>query len=208
MRLPRILGPVAAAALLLAACGVFEPAAAVVDGRRIEDEHFTRIVALVRADPRFVEAAVPEQAAQQRLELIRGILSFLIQQEFVERRAAERGITVAEEEVDSLLEGQIVQVGGEEAFREQLEESGASVEDIRDILRQQILRDRVARDLAGEEVPDEEMDELGRQDAFARWLREQFRTADIRVNPRYGVFDSDSGLVVPRTATTPLPPGS
>lgn len=42
-------------------------------------------------------------------------------------------------------------------------------------------------------------------DVFVEWLLEQARGAEIRVNPRYGVYDDDAGQVVPRTATTPEP---
>ncbi|HWC32549.1 MAG TPA: peptidylprolyl isomerase [Actinomycetota bacterium] len=41
--------------------------------------------------------------------------------------------------------------------------------------------------------------------AFTEWLQERVREAEIRVNPRYGLFDEQSGQVVPRTQTSPSP---
>jgi hypothetical protein len=36
-------------------------------------------------------------------------------------------------------------------------------------------------------------------------MLQRLRSLTVRVNPRYGTFDHDTGEVVPRTATTPLP---
>jgi parvulin-like peptidyl-prolyl isomerase len=47
-----------------------------------------------------------------------------------------------------------------------------------------------------------------RPEVFNDWLLEQVDEAEIRVNPRYGYFDLDTGQVLPRTATTPSPPPS
>ncbi|MGH2725289.1 MAG: foldase protein PrsA [Actinomycetota bacterium] len=48
--------------------------------------------------------------------------------------------------------------------------------------------------------------EEARGETFREWLLEQVARAEIRVNPRYGLFDEQAGVVVPRTATTPSPP--
>lgn len=44
--------------------------------------------------------------------------------------------------------------------------------------------------------------------AFTEWLQERIREAEVRVNPRYGLFDEESGQVVPRNQTSPSPPPS
>ena len=53
----------------------------------------------------------------------------------------------------------------------------------------------VAQDLLGEL----------RGQVFTEWLLDRVRSAEIRVNPRYGFFDEESGSVIERTATSPLP---
>ncbi|MGH2740806.1 MAG: peptidylprolyl isomerase [Actinomycetota bacterium] len=42
--------------------------------------------------------------------------------------------------------------------------------------------------------------------AFSEWLLERLQVSEIRVNPRYGAFDRQSGQVIERRATTPEPP--
>ena len=53
------------------------------------------------------------------------------------------------------------------------------------------IRDRLVEDLRGQ--------------VFADWLVEQVRSAEIRVNPRYGYFDDRTGAVAPRTRSSPVP---
>jgi parvulin-like peptidyl-prolyl isomerase len=320
VRLPKILLLAVTAGLLLSACRAFDPAAAVVDGRRVEDDAYQRFTDFLLADPRFAQQEMADNGGleEQRAELRRQVLSFLIQQEVVDERAEERGIDVDPEEVDRLLEQQTEQVGGEEALQEQLEASDATIEDVRSLLEAQLLREAVARDIAEEEVSDEALREayeareaefttvhlshilvrnenlaerlarqatpqnfarLARQhsqdpgsapdggdlgearptdfvepfadaameipvgeiggpvetdfgfhvilvheretrpldevrgelveervgQAFGEWLRDRLARADVRVNPRYGVFNPESGQVEERRATTPLP---
>lgn len=319
VRLPRFLLLAVTAGLLLSACTAFQPAAAVVDGRRIEDARFERIVDFVLADPRFAQDELPdEQVEEQERDLVRQLLTFLIQQEVVDERASERGIELEPEEVEESMEQQIEQLGGREALEEQLEASGATMEDVRRILEAQLIRERVARDIAEEEVSPEALREeyeereaqftmvhvshilvrdenraeqlaqqanqqnfarLARQhsqdpgsaeqggdlgevaagdfvapfseaaleipegeiggpvetdfgyhiiwvheretqpfeevrqnlldertgQAFGEWLEERLATADVRVNPRYGMFNPETGQVEERRATTPLP---
>ena len=56
-----------------------------------------------------------------------------------------------------------------------------------------------------EEVAPQLLEEA-RGETFRDWLLEQIAAAEIRVNPRYGLFDEQSGAVIPRTSTTPSPP--
>lgn len=41
--------------------------------------------------------------------------------------------------------------------------------------------------------------------AFTEWLQQRVREAEIRVNPKYGLFDEQTGQVVARTQTSPSP---
>lgn len=310
---------VAGTALLLAACGAFEPAAARVNGRTIDDDRFRRTVEFVLADPRLAGQELGEEQLQQnRLDVVRGLLSFLIQQQIVDEHAAAEGIEVPRDEVEQRLEAQIADLGGREVFAEQLEGSGATIADVRALVTAQLLRDRVAGRVAEESVseddlradyaerraeftqvrvahilvqdrqeaeriraratpenfaqlarrfsqdpgsaqqggdlgqnpaanfvrpfaeaaleipvgqiggpvrtdfgfhvihvidremtPFEEAQERlvaeGAQQAFSEWLLGRLETAEIRVNPRYGFFDAQTGRVIERRATTPEP---
>ena len=47
--------------------------------------------------------------------------------------------------------------------------------------------------------------EESRGRAFTEWLQQRIREAEIRVNPRYGLFDESTGQVVARNQTSPSP---
>lgn len=308
-----------ASSLLLAACQAFTPAAAVVDGRRIEDEPFGRIVSFVFLDPRFgTEGLTPEESAEARADLVRQLLTFLIQQEVVDQRAEAADLTADPGLIEEALQQQIEQLGGDEAFRRLLERSGATVADVRRLVRAQTIRQEVAGAVVEEQLSEEalraEYDErraeftdvhaahilvetreeaeallrratpenfaklarehsldpgsapqggdLGENPAtdfvepfaeaileipegevggpvetdfgfhlvhvierqeipfetirdrlideragqvFLEWLQQRLREVEVRVNPRYGLFDAEAGAVVARDATTPLP---
>ncbi len=55
-----------------------------------------------------------------------------------------------------------------------------------------------------EEVRPQLVEEL-RGQVFTEWLVERIRDAEIRVNPRYGYFDEQTGSVLERRSTTPIP---
>jgi foldase protein PrsA len=55
-----------------------------------------------------------------------------------------------------------------------------------------------------EEVRQQLLEEV-RGDVFTDWLLERLERAEIRVNPRYGYFDENSGAVMARTSTSPAP---
>jgi parvulin-like peptidyl-prolyl isomerase len=55
-----------------------------------------------------------------------------------------------------------------------------------------------------EEVQEMLLEEL-RGDVFGGWLLERVEAAEIRVNPRYGFFDDRTGVVIPRTRSSPAP---
>lgn len=55
-----------------------------------------------------------------------------------------------------------------------------------------------------EEVRETLLQEL-RGQVFTEWLLARLQTSDVRVNPRYGVFDEESGSIRERTSTSPVP---
>lgn len=305
-------------AFALTACGLFETAAAVVNGRKVEREQFEATVRFVLADPQFAEQLAGEEGAVQRKDLVRQLLSFLIQVELLEAFAETEGIEVSEQQVNELLDQQIAARGGKERFREQLEQAEASEEEAKTLIRGQVLSEAVANAVVRQELTGAKLkaeyerriteftevhaahilvgsrgeaeDILGRvtprnfarlargssldqgsaadggdlgtrpaadfvgpfaeavsripvgeiggpvetefgfhvirvleRDAtpfseardrlveetrgqvFNDWLLEQLQTAEIRVNPRYGAFDRETGRVIERRSTTPEP---
>jgi hypothetical protein len=67
----------------------------------------------------------------------------------------------------------------------------------------------VVRVIDREMIPFEEarsqlLDDV-RVEVFTDWLMGRVDQAEIRVNPRYGFFNEETGTVMERTSTTPLP---
>lgn len=318
MSLRPLIALAAGSALLLSGCAVFEPAAAVVGSQKIEDAEFRADLAFINADPRFAEQTPGVDPGARRAQLTRDVLTFLIQQIVIDERAREAGIGADPSEIDGLLNEQVQALGGPEVFQRQLEESGTSLEDVRDLLRAQIVRNKVGQAVVEERTTDEALtaeyeerireftsahvahilvrneetarrllrlatprnfgslarrfsqdpgsaqdggdldthpvtdfvepfavavqeipvgeiggpvqtefgfhvirvlerktvpfeevrDQLVQERAtevFQDWLLGRLSLLDVRVNPRYGIYDPRTGQVVERTATTPLP---
>lgn len=120
------------------------PLAARVNGQPIYLVDYERQVAQYQ-DALTASGTDPNSSeGQQRLlQMRRQILDWMIEQVLIEQAAAGTGITVSEEEVDAAV-AQIVQdAGSEEAFRERLERSGMTLQDLRAQLRAELLRARV-----------------------------------------------------------------
>lgn len=167
----RSLPLVAIAAVLLSGCGnLFETAAATVNGRKIDEDRFTRELDFLLADPRFAEQlATGEQGEIQQKELARQYLTFLIHQELVREFAEGNDIDISDDRVAGLLRQQVTQSGGREAFERQLRESGVSETDVRTLLEQQLLRQRVAEAVVADRLSEERLREVyaERQGDFA-----------------------------------------
>lgn len=140
-------------AVLLSSCAVFETAAAVVDGRKIDNDRFEGLLKFVLADPRAAQqGALPEG---QRKGLVRDLLRFLIHQELVKDFAEANDISVSDQELDQIVNSQIGQIGGPAAFDEQVAASGIDEGAIREFFRQQVLRQKVATEVVERELPEE-----------------------------------------------------
>jgi hypothetical protein len=147
----------AVAALALTGCReLFETAAAVVNGRKIEQDLVQRQLRFILTDPRFAEQ-LPGGSAPRRPELARQFLTFLIHQELLAEYAGTHRIAVESAEIDQRLQAEFIGVEGEAAFRARLGEAGASVADVRHLIGQQILRQRVLEAVAQEQLSDERL---------------------------------------------------
>jgi hypothetical protein len=110
---------------LLGSCAAFETAAAVVNGQKIEEQEFRRQLDYLAADPRFASEFAGQLAAQKK-NLGRQLLTFLIHQEFIEQYAEAEGLSAPEADVEARLD-ELITAQGEDAFRDQLAESGATL---------------------------------------------------------------------------------
>jgi foldase protein PrsA len=147
------------ALFLLPACGdLFTTAAAVVDGRTIEEDRFRRELDFLLADPRVAQQipAGPEGDVRRR-DLARQYLTFLIHQQFVEGYAGTHELRADPAEVDGLLQEQVNQLGGREEFERILRDAEATEADVRHLIEQQILRQEVVDAVVAEQVGEDEL---------------------------------------------------
>ena len=145
--------------LLLPACSdLLTTAAATVDGRKIEEDRFVRELDFLLADPRFAQQLAPGKEGElQRKELARQYLTFLIHQQVVQVYAEEHDVEVEGQDVDALLEQQIAELGGPQAFEGLLRTANASVSDVRSLLSEQILRESVAEAVVEEQLTESQL---------------------------------------------------
>jgi foldase protein PrsA len=141
-------------AVLLASCAVFETAAAVVNGDKIDEGEFRHQLDYLAADPRFAAEIPAGQQATEKKNLARQLLTFLIHQEFIEDYAEAQGLSAPDNQVEARL-NELIAGQGEEAFKAQLAKSDATLDDARAFIRKQVLRERVAEAVVAEELPEE-----------------------------------------------------
>lgn len=149
-------------ALALAGCAdLLDTAAATVDGRKVPEEEFARELDFLLADPRFSQGLPEDQeGAERRRELGRQYLTFVIHQQLVEAYAAEHDIQAPGEEVEALIEQQVAELGGEEAFDRILADAAVPRGVARRLFEQQVLRAHVAEAVAAEEVTDQQLQQI------------------------------------------------
>lgn len=156
-RIRSLLVPLLAGALLLPGCrALFETAAAVVNGQKIDQDRVQRQLRFILTDPRLAQQ-LPGGPAGQRRELARQFLTFLVHQELLTEYAQEHRIPVRSDEIDQRLQTEFIGVEGQAAFRARLDEAGATVADVRHLIGQQILRQRVIEAVAQEQLSDDRL---------------------------------------------------
>ena len=193
------------AAIVLSACGdALTPPAAVVDGREITQRTLDHQLELVLADPQLAPQLKGAGAAEQKKTLTRRLLGILIEQQVITRYAIARRISVTDQEIESRLGSAIDQIGGQERFHQELIKRHLTITDVRANIEQGILVEKVQRAVVGDQ-PTSDQGGSAANDAFVAWLQDRLRAADIKVNPRYGRYDLNSGQVVPITSTGSLP---
>jgi parvulin-like peptidyl-prolyl isomerase len=146
-----------AVVFLLAGCrALFETAAAVVNGRKIDQDRVQRQLRFILTDPRLAQQ-LPGGTSGQERDLARQFLTFLIHQEVLAEYARQHRIAVDTEEIDRRLQSEFIGPEGQAAFRSRLGEARATIGDVRNLIGQQILRDRVVQAVAEEQLSDERL---------------------------------------------------
>ncbi len=160
LRLSSVL--MAAAALLLAACGAgsgatpafdFTPApggepggapaetgdgvAALVNGQPVSVEAFQRELARFEAGQAALGFQVADQSGYRQQ-----VLDLLIEQELIRQQAAAQGITVSDAEVDQFIAGMVAETG-QEYFDSWLNSSYYTPEEFREAIRLDLMTNRL-----------------------------------------------------------------
>jgi parvulin-like peptidyl-prolyl isomerase len=200
-----LLVALALAGLLATACGnLLDPAAGVVDGRKITTQKITRELERFESTPAYKDlvaqaedgATDPQiEIGRQRRAFEQGVLSQLIRRAVIRPLAEEQGIEITADDVDGALdevlqdfipqeleEGADPREAALEAFQERIGQQGLTMPTVREILRdnetEQALRDEVSE---GVTVSEDEAREFYDQNVSDYT---ETRAAHILVNDR------------------------
>jgi FKBP-type peptidyl-prolyl cis-trans isomerase (trigger factor) len=187
---------------LLVACGPGStPAAAVVGDREISMEMLEQEFNALIAQPEFARQVEGPTGDEQRKDLTRQLLSFLIQVEVFGEYARTQGLSVSPREVEQQLQVQIQQAGGPEAFDREIEGQGLTIPAVRRNLQRNILFDKVQGAVLDDAGITEPIEPEEANQALLEWFRGRLDALDVTVNPRFGRLDQETGQVEPVTST-------
>jgi hypothetical protein len=202
-------GLVLAAGLALTGCGAGPAtagAAVIIDGRRvpisvIQDK--VEAVTAARAQ-RGLEQIPPDVLAREQIQR-------LISHEVVVRTGAQRGITVSDGEIDKTIADLETQFGGEQPFQDQVAAQNIAPGDLRTFVQDFLTGDALTKDVSGGATSEAEL--AAAQEQISTLLNETAQGLEVRVNPRYGVWDPRNGqiadvgsdLSVPEASATAAP---
>jgi hypothetical protein len=180
-----------------------EGVAAVVDGVEIADDDVEERFAAISAVPEVAEQLVDdEEGAAAGLYRAR-VLQNLILDRIVADGAEDLGVEPSDEDVASIEQQAIDEFDGDrDEWESWLDEQGITDEqreqEFRFIARVDAIRDEVADDVDEEELELGEELELAPADlALQQWFGERLDTADVQVDQRYGLWNPQSGEVIP-----------
>ncbi len=171
--LARLLAPLAALALLVAACG--GPAgspntAAIVNGDEITVEEVESQYEAASANPQIAEQLEGDESGDLEKRLQAEILTNLIEARLVEQGAAALDIEVTDAQVAEQREEIVEQVGGQEQFDQLVESSGLTDEQLDREFRLLVLQEKVQEQLTSDlEVTDEDVEAFYEENKEARY---------------------------------------
>jgi len=200
-------GVVLAAGLALTGCGPATAGAAVIiDSQRIP-------ISVIQDKVEAVTAARAQGGLEQIPPdvLAREQIQRLISHEVVVRAGAQRGITVSDGEIDKTIADLETQFGGEQAFQDQVTAQNIAPGDLRTFVQDFLTGDALTKDVSGGATSEAEL--AAAQEQINALLNETAQSLEVRVNPRYGVWDPRTGqisdaasdLSVPETPATVAP---
>lgn len=176
--------------------------AAAVNGSEIGSAAVEERFDAVSEVPEMAEQLEGEQGEQVAGMLRAQILQNLIVQEIVADGAEDLGVEPSAEDVAAVEDQAIAEFDGDrEAYERALEAEGITPEqrdkEFRFAARVAAIRDVVAAD--AEELEDEAGDTgLAPEDlALQEWFGERLAASDVAVDQEYGLWDPQSGQVVP-----------
>lgn len=153
---PRKLAVAALAALALSSCNLVEPAAAMVNGKKIPVEEVQKAVDEFKASPEFARLGSQGDADAITREFEQSYLATLIRREVLTPEAEARGVEVTDEEVSEQLEEIQSEFASPSAFEEALKEQGLTLAQLEQLIAdrqlEQKLRESVNEDLAPEDA--------------------------------------------------------
>lgn len=149
---PRKLAVAALTALTLSSCGLLEPAAAVVNDKKITIESIQRAVDDFKASPEFARLGEQGDAEAITREFEQSYLATLIRRSVLTPEASQRGIEVTTAEVKAQLDSIKAEFASESAFEEAVKEQGLTLDQLEQLVAdrelEQKLRSEITADLA------------------------------------------------------------
>lgn len=183
---PRLLivGPLGLLLLVGSGCGPTQlGAAAIVGDERVTISEIQDTVAATRELQEQQNVIVRGPALAARREVQRRV----IDQIFL-RTAASLGIIVSAGEVAAAANAKRREIGGPDEFLAALAENGLNPAQVDEVFRSQVLIEKISERLAGgQKLPQTELDRL-----LQAKLSEIATGMRIKVNPRYGTFDTSA----------------
>lgn len=124
----------------------------------------------VQEQPQLAQQLEQDPEGKFRKQVQAQILSQLIVGEVLEQWADELGVTATDEEVEAERAKLVEQLGGQEAFDAQVEQSGLSPEALTEEIRKIVLQGELSAEVAGDaEVTDEDIAAFYQENAAARF---------------------------------------
>lgn len=187
--------------------------AASVNGTEIATaEVDERVDSAVAADPE-LSGQLEGEEGDQLLEMFRAqTLTILVQTQIILDGAADMGVEPDEADIAEAREQLVAELGGEEAFDEAVASAGiseaaladqlegiAALNAVGDILVEEGAADDLPEQPEG--APDADPSDL----AVQQWLGERVATAEVAVHPDFGLWDPQTGQVMPAGMGQPVP---
>ena len=175
-------GAILVALPLTTACQNRIGLAASVGSRQLETSELTSVTDRSAAALSSTGTTVP---ADQEATLQRGVLNLLVREALLDEIAKAQNISVSDAEVASERSTEAKAAGGEKALITQSEQGGVSAQDLDLVVREKVLINKLQAKFGSSD-----------QTAFANALTAAAAKIHVRVNPRFGSWDTKTLSIV------------